>query len=204
MLLWASTLSSCLLVFDQMVSNGVSNRVSNGGVEWLSFILINAFVMWLFVRSFGEQIQNIRVEEQRNSWRWLIRLGQKVISKWRGFESLGMGWNGQAIISHTIYIHICVCVCECVCVCVCGCMCVCVCVLEEREKVMEKERKKERKKEKETAVRKKERVRGRRRNRKGGHEKEENSLVWFYGISNIVGYLMQNSIFTYILDINDL
>ena len=26
-------------------------------------------------------------------------------------------------------------------------------------------------------------------------------LVWFYGISNIVGYLMQNPVFTYIVNI---
>ena len=31
-----------------------------------------------------------------------------------------------------------------------------------------------------------------------------NSLVWFYGISTIVGYLMPNPAFTYILDIYDL
>ena len=29
-------------------------------------------------------------------------------------------------------------------------------------------------------------------------------LVWFYGISTIVGYLMPNPIYTYILNINDL
>ena len=29
-------------------------------------------------------------------------------------------------------------------------------------------------------------------------------LVWFYGISTIVGYLMSNSLYTYILDIKDL
>ena len=27
------------------------------------------------------------------------------------------------------------------------------------------------------------------------------SLVWFYGISTIVGYLMPNSVFTYVLNI---
>ena len=31
-----------------------------------------------------------------------------------------------------------------------------------------------------------------------------NSFVWFYGISTIVGYLMPNPIFTYILNIYDL
>ena len=30
------------------------------------------------------------------------------------------------------------------------------------------------------------------------------TLVWFYGISTIVGYLMPNSLYTYILDIYDL
>ena len=29
-------------------------------------------------------------------------------------------------------------------------------------------------------------------------------LVWFYGISTIVGYLMPNPLYTYILDIYDL
>ena len=29
-------------------------------------------------------------------------------------------------------------------------------------------------------------------------------LVWFYGISTIVGYLMPNPVYTYILDIYDL
>ena len=29
-------------------------------------------------------------------------------------------------------------------------------------------------------------------------------LVWFYGISNIVGYLMPNSLYTYTLNIWDL
>ena len=29
-------------------------------------------------------------------------------------------------------------------------------------------------------------------------------MVWFYGISTIVGYLMPNLLYTYILDINDL
>ena len=29
-------------------------------------------------------------------------------------------------------------------------------------------------------------------------------LVWFYGISTIVGYLMPNPLYTYILNINDL
>ena len=30
------------------------------------------------------------------------------------------------------------------------------------------------------------------------------SLVWFYGISTIVGYLMSNPVFTYVSDIYDL
>ena len=34
--------------------------------------------------------------------------------------------------------------------------------------------------------------------------KDFNILVWFYGLSTIVGYLMSNLIYTYILDIYDL
>ena len=33
---------------------------------------------------------------------------------------------------------------------------------------------------------------------------KENEFVWFDGISNMVGYLIPNPIYTYILDIYDL
>ena len=38
----------------------------------------------------------------------------------------------------------------------------------------------------------------------GESDKKSDDLVWFYGISTIVGYLMPNPLFTYILNIYDL
>ena len=42
------------------------------------------------------------------------------------------------------------------------------------------------------------------KNEKGLKNFYKTSFVWFYGISTIVGYLILNPVYTYILDIYDL